>query len=288
VPSATQKSFIVKTTNAKINSSRGRTDKSVHHISIGYSQVFKQAVVQLIKETGMIRILRLALVGFFITGFVQAQTGLIRGTVQDRNDKTPVRSATVKIQSVADSLSVVSLVTDPKGHFEKSGLSPQSYHIKITSVGFEPLDTIVALDTVIDLHTIYLSKEARLLSEVIFQATAPPVKQKADTLEYSASAFKVNPDADASDLVKKMPGVTVENGTVKAGGEDVKKVTIDGREFFGDDATAALRNLPAEVIDKIQVFDRLSDQAQFTGFEDNSTVKAINIVTKANMRNGQF
>jgi hypothetical protein len=236
----------------------------------------------------MIRILRLALIGFLITGVARAQTAIVKGNVRDRNEKTPISGATVKIQSLVDSLSVVNLVTDQKGHFQTSELYSQSYRIKITSVGFQPLDTIVRLDTVIDFHTIYLDKEAKLLSEVIFQGAAPPVRQRADTLEYSASAFKVNPDANADDLVKKMPGITVENGTVKAGGEDVKKVTIDGREFFGDDATAALRNLPAEVIDKIQVFDRLSDQAQFTGFEDNGTVKAINIVTKANMRNGQF
>jgi len=99
----------------------------------------------------------------------------------------------------------------------------------------------------------------------------------------------VNPDATAEDMVKKLPGVTVDKqGTVTAQGEQVRKVTIDGRDFFGDDATAALRNLPAEIIDKIQVFDRLSDQAQFTGFDDGNTLKSLNIFTKANMRNGQF
>ncbi len=85
-----------------------------------------------------------------------------------------------------------------------------------------------------------------------------------------------------------MPGITVENGTVTAQGEQVRRVTIDGREFFGDDATAAMRNLPAEIIDKIQVFDRLSDQARFTGVDDGNAQRAINIVTKASMRNGQF
>src|SRR5437868_8809028 len=90
-------------------------------------------------------------------------------------------------------------------------------------------------------------------------------------------------------MIKKVPGVTVDKqGNVTAQGEQIRKVTIDGRELFGDDATAALRNLPAEIIDKIQIFDRLSDQAQFSGFDDGNTSKSINIVTKANMRNGQF
>ena len=86
-----------------------------------------------------------------------------------------------------------------------------------------------------------------------------------------------------------MPGITVDkSGTVTAQGETVKKVTVDGRDFFGDDATATLRNLPAEVIDKIQVFDKLSDQAQLTGFDDGNTTKSINIVTKTDMRTGNF
>src|SRR6478609_5451767 len=148
---------------------------------------------------------------------------------------------------------------------------------------------IVKLNADRDFGTITISKEADLLSEVTVKVSVPPVKQKGDTLEYGAAAFKVNPDATGEDLIKKMPGVTVDKaGTVTAQGEQVRKVTVDGREFFGDDATAALRNLPDEVIDKIKVFERLSDQAQFTGVDDGNSAKSINIVTKANMRNGQF
>ena len=89
-------------------------------------------------------------------------------------------------------------------------------------------------------------------------AKTPPAQQKADTIQYNANAFKVNPDATTEDLIKKMPGITVDkNGTVTAHGDQVQKVTIDGKDFLGDDATAALRNLPSEVVDKIQVFDRL-------------------------------
>jgi hypothetical protein len=124
---------------------------------------------------------------------------------------------------------------------------------------------------------------------VTVTAITPPSQQKGDTTQYNASQFKVNPDATTEDLIKKMPGITVErDGTVTAQGEQVRKVTIDGREFFGDDATTALRNLPSEVVDKIQVFDRLSDQAQFTGVDDGNSERAINIVTKAGIKNGQF
>ncbi|HCS19645.1 MAG TPA: TonB-dependent receptor, partial [Bacteroidetes bacterium] len=106
--------------------------------------------------------------------------------------------------------------------------------------------------------------------------------------EYSADAFKTNPDADGSDLVKKMPGITTKDGKIQAQGEDVQKVTIDGQEFFGEDAMLALKNLPAEIIDKVQVYDKLSDQSQFTGYNDGNTVKTINIVTKTGKTDGQF
>jgi uncharacterized membrane protein YgcG len=140
----------------------------------------------------------------------------------------------------------------------------------------------------VDVTIALASSSSQNLATVVITARVPPARQKGDTLEINASQFKVNPDATAEDLARKVPGITIENGQVKAQGENVQRVTIDGRELFGDDATAALRNLPAEIIDKIQVFDRLSDQAQLSGVDDGNTTKGINIVTKANMRNGQF
>src|SRR5690606_6931434 len=109
-----------------------------------------------------------------------------------------------------------------------------------------------------------------------------------DTTEYNASAFKTNPDAVAEDLITKMPGITNENGTIKAHGEEVKKVLVDGKEFFGDDVNTALKNLPADVIEKIQVFDMMSEQAQFTGFNDGNTQKALNIKTKNGINHAVF
>ncbi|HRD38097.1 MAG TPA: hypothetical protein PLC65_05660, partial [Bacteroidia bacterium] len=112
--------------------------------------------------------------------------------------------------------------------------------------------------------------------------------QNGDTTSYNSKAFKTNKDANAEDLITKMPGVTVVDGKVQAQGEDVKQVLVDGKPFFGDDPNSVLKNLPAEVIEKVQVFDKRSDQAQFTGFDDGNTSKTINIVTKAQFRNGVF
>lgn len=109
-----------------------------------------------------------------------------------------------------------------------------------------------------------------------------------DTTQFNASGFKTNTDASAEDLLTKMPGVQVQDGKVNVQGEEVRRVLVDNKPFFGDDPNTALKNLPAEVIDKIQVFDQMSDQSRFTGFNDGNTTKTLNIITKAGMRNGNF
>ncbi len=231
---------------------------------------------------------------FCLINRVKAQS--VKGILIDENEKTPIIGATVKLINKPDSLRSDSSVayttlTNKDGYFIFENVTPKIYRLSVSSIGLGAFQmTIKVKDSVAnDLGTIPISKTAKILNEVTITSAAPPVKQKTDTIEYSASQFKVNPDANVEDLIKKMPGVTVDKaGTVTAQGEQVKKVTVDGKEFFGDDATAALRNLPAEIIDKIQVFDRLSDQSQFTGFDDGNSQKAINVVTKANMRNGQF
>ena len=220
----------------------------------------------------------------------------IKGILLYENDKSPLIGATVKLMNRPDSVKrdssiAYTTVSDKNGAFIFLNILPKIYRLSVEAVGLGAYKQTIAVknNVDIDLGTISISKTTKILNEISIIASAPPVKQKNDTVEYSASQFKVNPDANVEDLIKKMPGVTVDRaGTVTAQGEQVKKVTVDGKDFFGDDATAALRNLPAEIIDKIQVFDKLSDQAAFTGFDDGNSQKAINVVTKANMRNGQF
>lgn len=231
----------------------------------------------------------LLLISVLVTQIVFGQMPGIKGSVQDMNDSTRLTGATIVLSLSIDTAFKYTTVSSASGAFEFRNVPRGQYLLTISFVGYDKTVRSVSLkDSSLDLGIIPVPKNGALLSEVIVQGQTPPVKQKNDTLEYNASSFKVNPDANADDMIKKMPGITIEQGTVKAGGEDVKKVTVDGRDFFGDDATAALKNLPAEIIDKIQVFDRLSDQARFTGFDDAATTKSINIVTKAGMRNGQF
>ncbi|WP_343703918.1 outer membrane beta-barrel protein [Chitinophaga sp.] len=218
-----------------------------------------------------------------------AQELVLKGVLRDKGDSTVLRNATVRLSSPEDAAFKKQAITNASGAFELTGLAQKPYILTISFVGYGELTRAIMLQAETqDLGTIYMPKSSRELKEVVIKGQVPPSQQKGDTLQYNADAYKVNPDASGEDLVKKMPGITVENGTVKAGGEDVKKITVDGKEFFGDDATLALRNLPAEVISKIEVFDRMSDQARFTGFDDGNSVKAINIVTRAEMRQGQF
>src|SRR5690242_10351145 len=212
----------------------------------------------------------------------------VSGSVQDAATNMAVSNATVKLQVADSSQDPMLTVSDATGHFNFEDVANGAYKLTVTSIGYAPQNkvlTVLGQDVNLQIN---ISKTEETLSTVVINNT-PPVRQNGDTLDYSANQYKVNPDATSEDLIKKMPGVTVDkNGTVTAQGETVKKVTVDGRDFFGDDATATLRNLPADVVDKIQVFDKLSDQAQLTGFDDGNTTKSINIVTKKDMRTGNF
>lgn len=234
----------------------------------------------------MNRFIALAL-AVLISANVHAQS--VSGILQDAREKTPLANATVKLVKSDSSSGPITTISNAKGAFIFNEVSNGNYLLTISSIGYETIRKNISVNGEnVKLGDLMTSKNAETLAAVVVSG-AVAVKQKNDTVEFAASQYKVNPDATGEDLVKKMAGITVDkSGTITAQGETVKKVTVDGRDFFGDDATATLRNLPSEVIDKIQVFDKLSDQAQLTGFDDGNTTKSINIVTKADMRTGNF
>jgi len=226
---------------------------------------------------------------FLVTGQLLAQQVEVKGRVVDQGDKSPLIGANILLINAADSTLRFGVVADTAGAFTIKSVPTATYRLFISFVGYTAYDQRINLRRASpDLGIISLKPDAQLLKDVVVKGVAERVAQKGDTTVYNASAFKTNRDATAQDLIEKMPNITIENGQVKAQGENVQKVTVDGREFFGDDATLALKNLPAEVVDKIQVFDRLSDQSQFTGFDDGQTVKTINVVTRSDRNNGQF
>jgi uncharacterized membrane protein YgcG len=214
----------------------------------------------------------------------------LKGKLTDKNDNSPIVGATIKLTSQRDSTRIRQVTTDQSGNFEIGNLNASVYVLRISYSGYEIIEQRINIQASNATPLSFtIAKVTTDLGEVAIVSKAAPVKQKSDTTEFSASQFKVNPDATAEDLIKKLPGIVIDKqGNVTTMGEQVRKVTVDGKDFFGDDATAALKNLPADVIDKIQVFDKLSDEAQLTGFDDGNSVKTVNIVTKSGIKNGQF
>lgn len=217
-------------------------------------------------------------------GFAQRISGTIVG-----QDSQPLPGATIRLTNPTDSTQQRGVTTDGDGNFTMERLPSGPYRLSVSFVGYQRWQKSIRLtDEPLELGVLVLAEDTALLKEVEVAGVRTRVEQNGDTTQYNADAYQTNPDANAEDLIRKMPGVVITDGKVQAQGEDVKRVLVDGNEFFGDDPTLALRNLPAEVIDKIQVYDEMNDQAKFTGFDDGNTLKTINIVTKSDRRNGQF
>ena len=226
--------------------------------------------------------------GFFLSlpFYASSQGFQLSGKVFEKETLQPVIGASIAIKK--DGRTIGGAASDEKGLFLINKLVADTYQVTFSYVGFKTKIQQVIIGSDRFMGGVFLEKNTKSLEELTIEATQIRVEQKGDTTSINAAAYKVNKDATAEDLVKKMPGITIENGTVKAQGEDVKKVLVDGKEFFGDDANMALKNLPAEIIDKVQVFNRASDQAQFTGFNDGNTDKTMNITTKTGRNNGTF
>lgn len=229
----------------------------------------------------------LLLLSFSLSGF--AQNLSISGSTHDRADSSSLIGVSVWLYPASDTTNRKGSVTDIDGHFVFNNIASGKYILSISYIGYSPLKMpLTVKDVSLHLGKISLQQAITTLKSVEITGNAIQVEQKGDTIQYNANAFKTTRDASAEDLISKMPGITSDNTGLKAQGETVQQVLVDGKEFFGDDATLALKNLPAEIIEKIEVFDRLSEQSQFTGFDDGQTRKTINIVTKKGMNNGQF
>jgi len=230
----------------------------------------------------------LALALFILLPFtLLAQLVELSGVVVDSTNQKPLTGANIAVLDKTDAKLITGTITDNEGKFV-CRVAEGNYRLKLSFVGYQTKEIEVAITNRNRKLGVIMLKEGATLEEVNVVEKLPLAIQKGDTTEYNAGAYKTAPDANAENLIEKMPGVTIENGKVKAQGDEVKKVLVDGKPFFGDDANAALKNLPADVIDKIQVFDQLSEQSQFTGFDDGNSQKTVNIVTKSRFRNGTF
>ncbi len=210
------------------------------------------------------------------------------GRVVDGADGQGIPGASVAVMK-ADKL-VRGVPTNVSGAFSVDSLAAGDYTVRVSFVGYNSFEKNITLvkGQPTRLGRIKLSAEDRQIDEVKVVQTVQRQEQRGDTTVFNAAAFKVNPDATTEDLLRKMPGMQVKDGQVTHGGETVKKVLVDGKEFFGSDPSVALKNIDASMVDKIEVFDKQSDQAEFTGFSDGNEQRTLNILTKMGVRSGCF
>ncbi len=227
------------------------------------------------------------------TGFfplISLAQGSVRGKLVD-TARQSLTNATVSVLQQKDSSLVSYSLSDTKGSFEIKNLSVGDYHLFVSFTGYEGYKnsfSITATQRVVDIGVIILQHEYKTLTGVVV-TDASPVKINGDTISFKANAFNSRPGATVEDVLKKIPGVQVQkDGSIKAMGEQVQKVYVDGKEFFGNDPKLATKNLTAEMVDQIQVFDDMSEQSRFTRIDDGSRTKSINIKLKKDRRKGDF
>lgn len=214
----------------------------------------------------------------------------IKGIVQDTNSAVMSGATAMLLQPKDSSLVNFSRAND-KGAFEFRNVKNAPYILKISFVGFLPYQQNIKVSEteIADLGPIKIKPISQELLEVVVRTAKAPLSIKGDTIEYNASSFKVPPGSSVEDLLRRLPGLEVDaSGNIKAQGKDVKKVLVDGKTFFGDDPKAATKNLGAETISKVQVFNGKSDQALLTGVDDGKKEKTINLELKDEFKKGSF
>jgi hypothetical protein len=240
----------------------------------------------------MKKLLLLIVASIFATAGLLAQSGngLVKGVVADTIYKESLSEATITVLNPRDSSVVSFVLANAKGEFAIRDLDSGSYRLTASYQGYATFSKFFKItkdSSIIDLGLIQMFKKNELLDEVIVEA--PPISVKKDTVEFRADAFRTKPNSTAEDLLKKIPGMQVDKeGNVKAQGEDIAKVYVDGKEFFGTDPKLATKNITADMIESVQVFDDMSDQAKFTRVDDGSRAKTINIKLKKDKRKGYF
>lgn len=237
-------------------------------------------------------LLMLLMIPFSPMAFAQQSGVNVTGSVVEQGSDTPIEQATVRLLNVKDSAMVRGVVSARNGSFTLKNVKKGSYLLHITFIGYDPLYQplqITGKKNPVNVGKLELSDGAIELGEAVVIGKAPEVTVRNDTVEYNADSYKVTEGSVLEDLLKKMPGVEVDSeGKITVNGKEVKKVMVDGKEFFSDDPKVASKNLPAKMIDKLQVLDKKSDMAQMTGFDDGEEETVINLTVKPGMKQGWF
>lgn len=213
----------------------------------------------------------------------------ITGTVKDSTGE-PIVGASVRLMTARDSTVVRTAIADINGRFTLKDVPKGSYITEFSNVGSKTEFRKVSMaDATVSLKPVVLAEDALLLEEAVVTGIRTPIKVMQDTVEYSAESYKVQPNAVVEDLLKRLPGVEVgSDGSITSNGKTISKILIDGKEFFSDDPKVASKNLPVNMVEKVQVVDRKSDLARITGVDDGEEETVINLTVKPGMKNGWF
>lgn len=256
-----------------------------------YLFVIVNNVIHIVMKSGKC-LLMLLMILFSPMAFAQQSGVNVTGSVVEQGNDTPIEQATVRLLNVKDSAMVRGVVSARNGSFTLKNVKKGSYLLHITFIGYDPLYQplqITGKKNPVNVGKLELSDGAIELGEAVVIGKAPEVTVRNDTVEYNADSYKVTEGSVLEDLLKKMPGVEVDSeGKITVNGKEVKKVMVDGKEFFSDDPKVASKNLPAKMIDKLQVLDKKSDMAQMTGFDDGEEETVINLTVKPGMKQGWF
>ncbi|MGV3706143.1 MAG: outer membrane beta-barrel protein [Arcticibacter sp.] len=235
----------------------------------------------------------LIIICVFITMPLMAQQmHTLRGSVIDTASNIKMVNVSVSMMSAKDSILKDFGRTNANGEFQLSKLKPGRHILMMTYPGYADYIEYIQIDSTKkekDIGQVKLILKANLLAEVLVKAKAVAVKVKGDTTEFNAGSFEIQPNSRVEDLLKQFPGIQVDkDGKITAQGETVKKVLVDGEEFFGDDPTLVTKNIRADMVDKVQLYDKKSDQATFTGIDDGEKTKTLNIKLKEDKKSGYF
>jgi hypothetical protein len=234
----------------------------------------------------------LSLSFLLFAGSVFGQGYGVKGSINDSVEHVKLINASVAILNAKDSTLVTFTRAAQDGSFDIKNLHKGKFILLLAYPDYADYVQHFSLDSVKQLHNfghINMELKSRLLHEVIIKGATTAIKIKGDTTEFNAAAYKIQPNAKVEDLLKQLPGIQVDqDGKITAQGQTVNKVLVDGEEFFGDDPTLVTKNLRADMVDKVQLYDKKSDQATFTGIDDGKKEKTINIKLKADKKNGVF
>ena len=232
------------------------------------------------------------LFSMLLTAGLHAQTSktTFKGIILDESDQ-PVPGATIMILDEKDSTLVQFGSSDEHGAFIIKNVPYGFYILHVNFLAHAPFYQLIrgGVAEEVDLGALKLEPENTVLNPVEVKADFVPVELKKDTIAYNADAFETQPNANVEDLLKKLPGIEVNpDGSIKAQGEDVQKILVDGKEFFGDDPQMATKNLPAKAVKKVKVYDKQSDMSEFTGVDDGTRMKTIDLQLKDEFKKGLF